>query len=153
MNPKKDPSARSLTEMGELIEILRKIDFIRDNHLKFENSDLIELAQHAKLVTVEPMTNVFNEGDLADTMYLVMQGSLIVTYSWTEGDEAALYWGHKQKDINPDGFIKGLIELRDVQKDFEDKIMNSDSQTGGSQCSKSSRGSANSRNSRRSRKD
>ena len=44
MNPKKDPSARSLTEMGELIEILRKIDFIRDNHLKFENSDLIELA-------------------------------------------------------------------------------------------------------------
>ena len=100
------------------------------------------------------MTNVFNEGDLADTMYLVMQGSLIVTYSWTEGDEAALYWGHKKKGINPDGYIKGLIELRDVWKDFEDKIRNSDSsQTGGSQCSKSSRGSAHSRNSRRSKKD
>ena len=158
MDPKKDPSARSLTEMGELVEILRKIDFIRYNPLKFENSDLIELAQHAKLVPVEPMTNVYNEGELADTMFLVMQGSLVVTYSWTEGDEAALYWGHKQKDINPDGYIKGLIELRDMQKDFEEKIRNSQSshasseKSGGSRCSKSSRGSRNSRSSRNGRR-
>ena len=151
MDPKKDPNARSLTEMGELIEILKKLDFIRDNPLKFENSDLIELARQAKLVPVEPMTNVFNEGELADTMYLIMQGSFIVTYSWAEVDTAALYWGHKQKDINPDGYIKGLIELRHMQKDFEEKIKNTLSSHDSSKKSGGSRGSRNSRNSRRSK--
>ncbi len=57
-----------------MMEILKKIDFLRF----FHESTLERLAQESKLTPLEEGIVIFQEGDLGKTMYIVLQGEILI---------------------------------------------------------------------------
>ena len=81
--------------MKELRQILMNIDFIRNNDCNLKKEDLNEMVKFARVIEIPPLSKIFKEGDDADTLYFVAQGSLVTTYTLTEKDHKAVFFGKK----------------------------------------------------------
>ncbi len=64
----------SFIDSSQIMEILRKIDFLRF----FHESTLERLTQESKLTPLEEGIVIFKEGDLGKTMYIVLQGEILI---------------------------------------------------------------------------
>ncbi len=62
------------TNISENLEQLKNVDFLSF----FSEETLEKLARSSRIVTLEPYEVLFNEGDVADAMYIILSGEMLV---------------------------------------------------------------------------
>ena len=95
MRTAKDPSMRSENDLKELRQIIMSLDFIKNSDCDLQPVDLNEMIKYAQVVSKPRLTRIFSESDDADSLYFVVQGTLVATYNLTENDRKAVLLGKK----------------------------------------------------------
>ena len=71
------------------------LDFIKNSDCNLQPADLHEMVKYAQVVSKPRLTKIFSEGDDADSLYFVAQGTLVTTYNLAENDRKAVLLGKK----------------------------------------------------------
>ena len=67
--------------MKDLRLIIKEFDFIKNHNLQFQNKDIHDLVKTASLIELPPLTRLCKEDDKADSLYFVIQGELVASYT------------------------------------------------------------------------
>lgn len=69
----------------------------------------------ATLIELPPLTKLCKEDDSADSLYFVIQGELVASYTFTQTAKQAQFLGKKFMNSNADGLFKGLDTINLVK--------------------------------------
>ena len=89
----KDSKQRTEKDVEEALELLMKLDFIRNLETSLESKDLLEMAKSATVHEYEAGRRIIKQGDEASYMLFILQGHCSASYALASKDKQAQYLG------------------------------------------------------------